>query len=82
MNGIQYTIPGKDVPQPSSPNVGWDEFSRELVELIALIKPARCLGKRMGLSETFITDQQGVISRAPSVRRSLGRVTGRDSIAC
>ncbi len=61
MNGIQDTTPGKDVPQPSSPNVGWDEFSRELVEFIASIKPTIFLGKRMGLSETFITDQQGVI---------------------
>ena len=61
MNGIQGTIPGKDVPQPSSPNVGWDEFSRELVEFIASIKPVMFFGKQMGLSETFITDQQGVI---------------------
>ena len=75
MNGIQDTIPGEDVPQPSSLNVGWDEFSRELVEFIASIKPAMFLGKQMGLSETFITDQQGVIGETvigPRDRTRLG----------
>jgi len=61
MNGIQDTIPGKDVPRPSGPSLGWDEFSRELVEFAASIMPAMFLGKRMGVSETFITYQQGVI---------------------
>jgi len=61
MNGTQDTIPGKDVPGPSSPGLGWDEFSRELVECLASIKPAMFLCKRMGVPETFITDQQGVI---------------------
>ena len=61
MNGIQDTIPGKDVPQLSSPNLYWDEFSHELVEFIASFKQAMFFGKRMGLSETFITVQQGVI---------------------
>jgi hypothetical protein len=61
MNGNQDTIPGKDVPGSSSPGLGWDEFSREWVELFASIKPAMFLFKRMGMPETFITDQQGVI---------------------
>jgi hypothetical protein len=61
MNGNQDTIPSKDVPGPSSPGLGWDEFSRELVEFFASIKPAMFFFKRMGVPETFITDQQGVI---------------------
>ena len=61
MNGTQDTIPGKDVPRPSSLGLGWDEFSRELAEFFASIKPAMFLCKRMGAPETFITDQQGVI---------------------
>jgi hypothetical protein len=61
MNGTQDTIPGKDVPRPSSLGLGWDEFSRELAEFFASIKAAMFLCKRMGVSETFITDQQGVI---------------------
>ena len=61
MNGTQDTIPGKDVPRPSSLGLGWDEFSRELVEFFASIKAAMFLCKRMGVPETFITDQQGVI---------------------
>ena len=60
MNGTQDTIPGKDVPRPSSLGLGWDEFSRELAEFFASIKPAMFLCKRMGAPETFITDQQGV----------------------
>ena len=59
MNETQDTIPGKDVPRPSS--LGWDEFSRELVECLASIKAAMFLCKRMGVPDTFITDQQGVI---------------------
>jgi hypothetical protein len=61
MNGIQGTIPGTDVPWLSSPGLGWDEFSRELVEFFASIKPAMFLFKRMGVPEMLITDQQGVI---------------------
>ena len=61
MNGTQDTIPGKDVPRPSSLGLGWDEFSRELAEFFASIKAAMFLCKRMGVPETFITDQQGVI---------------------
>ena len=61
MNGTHDTIPGMDVPGPSSPGLGWDEFSRELVEFFASIKLAMFLLKRMGVPETFITDQQGVI---------------------
>jgi cytochrome c biogenesis protein len=61
MNGNQDTIPGTDVPGPSSSGLGWDEFSREWVEFFASIKPAMFLCKRMGVPETFITDQQGVI---------------------
>jgi hypothetical protein len=61
MNGTQDTIPRKDVPWPSSPGLGWDEFSRELVEFFASIKPAMFFFKRIGVPETFIIDQQGVI---------------------
>jgi hypothetical protein len=61
MNGTQDTIPRKDVPWPSSLGLGWDEFSRELVEFFASIKPAMFLFKRMGVPETFIIDQQVVI---------------------
>jgi len=61
MNGNQDRIPLKDVPWPSSLGLGWDEFSRELVGFFASIKPAMFLFKRMGVPETFITDQQGVI---------------------
>jgi hypothetical protein len=61
MNGNQDTIPCRDVPGPFSPGLDWDEFSRELVEFFASIKPAMFLFKRMGMPETFITDQQGVI---------------------
>jgi hypothetical protein len=61
MNGTQDTIPRKDVPGPSSPGLGWDEFSGESVEFFASIKPAMFLFKRMGVPETFIIDQQGVI---------------------
>jgi hypothetical protein len=61
MNGNQDTIPLKDVPWPPSPGLGRDEFSRELVGVFASIKPAMFLFQRMGVPETFITDQQGVI---------------------
>ena len=63
MNGTHDTIPGMDVPGPSSPGLGWDEFSRELVEFFASIKPAMFLWKRMGVPETFIIDLQGVIRK-------------------
>ena len=61
MNETQDTILRKDVPWPSSSGLGWDEFSRELAEFFASIKAAMFLCKRMGVPETFITDQQGVI---------------------
>jgi hypothetical protein len=61
MNGNQDTIPSKDVPWPSSPGLGWDEFLRELVGFFASIKLAMFPFKRMGVLETFIIDQQGVI---------------------
>ena len=61
MNGTQDTISSKDVPRPSSLGLGWDEFSRELVEFFASIKLAMFLFKRLGVPETFIIDQQGVI---------------------
>ena len=61
MNGTQDMIPRKDVPWPSSPGLGWNEFSRESVEFFASIKPAMFLFKRMGVPEMFIIDQPGGI---------------------
>ena len=40
MDRNRDTIPCKDVPRPSRPDSGWGEFSCELVEFFALIKPA------------------------------------------
>ena len=43
MNGQPETLPRQDIPKTPAPGIGWEEFSRELVEFFASIKLAMFL---------------------------------------
>ena len=43
MNGRPETLTEQDTPRTPAPGVGWEEFSRELVEFFASIKLAMFL---------------------------------------
>ena len=43
MNSRPETLSEQDTPQTPAPGVGWEEFSRELVEFFASIKLAMFL---------------------------------------
>lgn len=60
MNGQPDALPRKDTPQSSSHGLGWDEFSRELVQFFASIKLAMFLFLFLAATATIGTViQQG-----------------------
>ncbi len=60
MNGQPDALPRKDTPQSSSRGLGWDEFSRELVQFFASIKLAMFLFLFLAATATIGTViQQG-----------------------
>jgi cytochrome c biogenesis protein len=60
MNGQPDVLPEKPAARPSAPRLGWDEFSRELVEFFASIKLAIFLFLFLAITATIGTViQQG-----------------------
>jgi len=60
MNGQPETLSGQDRPQSPVPGLGWEEFSRELVDFFASIKLAMFLFLFIAITATIGTViQQG-----------------------
>ena len=60
MNSRPETLSEQDTPQTPAPGVGWEEFSRELVEFFASIKLAMFLFLFIAITATIGTViQQG-----------------------
>ena len=60
MNSRQETLTEQDTPRTPAPGVGWEEFSRELVEFFASIKLAMFLFLFIAIPATIGTViQQG-----------------------
>src|SRR5215212_6639438 len=60
MNGQPDALPDKPAARPSAPRLGWEEFSRELVEFFASIKLAMFLFLFLAITATVGTViQQG-----------------------
>ncbi len=60
MNGQSDAIPEQQSPDPPAPRLGWEEFSRELVEFFASIKLAMFLFLFIAITATIGTViQQG-----------------------
>src|SRR5512146_3189170 len=60
MNGQPETLPRQDIPKTPAPGLGWEEFSRELVEFFASIKLAMFLFLFIAITATIGTViQQG-----------------------
>ncbi len=60
MNGKQEALPDRQTARPSTPGLGWEEFSRELVEFFASIKLAMFLFLFLAMTATIGTViQQG-----------------------
>lgn len=55
MNGQPDALPEEPAAEPSSPRVGWDEFSRELIEFFASIKLAIFLFLFLAITATVGT---------------------------